>query len=175
LCWVETRIRIGWNKFRQLVPLLTNKDVSFIVRGRLYSSGAWNSMLHGSKTWPVREENEVALQRAEMRMVRWMCGVKLQDRFPSKGLWERLGLGDIISVLQHNRLWWYGRVLWKEDNDWMKKCMEYEVEDARLRGRAKKTWIEIVEKDCQAYKLNRKDAVDRSRWRKQIRDDWWPR
>jgi len=25
---VETRIRIGWNKFRQLVPLLTNKDIS---------------------------------------------------------------------------------------------------------------------------------------------------
>ena len=35
---VETRIRIGWNKFRQLVPLLTNKDVSLIMRGRLYSS-----------------------------------------------------------------------------------------------------------------------------------------
>jgi len=25
---VEARIQIGWNKFRQLVPLLTNKDVS---------------------------------------------------------------------------------------------------------------------------------------------------
>ena len=24
---VEARIRIGWNKFRQMVPLLTNKDV----------------------------------------------------------------------------------------------------------------------------------------------------
>jgi len=36
-----------------------------------------SSMLHGSETWPVRKENEVALQRAEM--VRWMCGVKLQD------------------------------------------------------------------------------------------------
>ena len=23
---VQARIRIGWNKFRQLVPLLTNKD-----------------------------------------------------------------------------------------------------------------------------------------------------
>jgi len=23
---VEARVRIGWNKFRQLVPLLTNKD-----------------------------------------------------------------------------------------------------------------------------------------------------
>ena len=35
---VETRIQIGWNKFRQLVPLLTNKDISLTVRGRLYSS-----------------------------------------------------------------------------------------------------------------------------------------
>ena len=30
---VEARIRIGWNKFRQLVPLLTNKDVSLIMTG----------------------------------------------------------------------------------------------------------------------------------------------
>jgi len=29
---VETRIRIGWNKYEQLVSLLTNKDVSLIVK-----------------------------------------------------------------------------------------------------------------------------------------------
>jgi len=62
-------------------------------------------MLHGSETWPVRKENEVSLQRAEMRMVRWMCGFKLQDRVPSKGLGERIGLDDIILVLQQNRCW----------------------------------------------------------------------
>jgi len=64
---------------------------------------------------------------AEMRMVRWMCGVKLQDGLPSKGLSGRPGLDDIILVLQQNRLRWYGHVLRKEDNDWVKKCMEYEV------------------------------------------------
>jgi len=86
---VEAKIRIGWNKFRQLVPLLTNKDVSLIMRGRLYSSCLRSSMLHESETWPVRKENEVALQPAEMRMVRWMCAIKLKDRFPSKELKER--------------------------------------------------------------------------------------
>jgi len=30
---------------------------------------------------------------------------------------------------------------------------------------------EIVEKDCQARKLNKEDAMDYKRWRKQIRDD----
>jgi len=76
-----------------------------------------NSMLHGSETWLVKKENEVALQWAERRMVRWMCGVKLQDRVPSKGLRDRLGIDDIILVLQQNWLQWYGHVLQKEDND----------------------------------------------------------
>ena len=52
---VEARIRIGWNKFRQLIPLLTNKDVSLIMRGRLYSSCVRSSMLHRSETLPVRK------------------------------------------------------------------------------------------------------------------------
>ena len=62
---VDVRIRIGWNKFRQLVPLLTNRDISLIRRGRLYSSCVQSSMLHGSETWPVRKENKVALQQSD--------------------------------------------------------------------------------------------------------------
>jgi len=49
--------------------------------------------------------------------------------------------------------------------------MQYEVEGARPRGRPKKTWSEIVEKDCEVRRLNREDAMDRIRWKKQIRDD----
>jgi len=107
---VEARIRIGRNKFRQLVPLLTNKDVSLIMRGRLYSSCVQSSMLHGSETWPVGTETVVALQRAEMRMGR-MRGVQLKDRVPSKELRERLVIDDIALVLQQKRLRWYGHVL----------------------------------------------------------------
>jgi len=45
----------------------------------------------------------------------------------SKELRERLGLDDIILVLEQNRLRWYGHVLRKEDNDWVKKCMKWRV------------------------------------------------
>jgi len=101
---VEARVQIGWNKFSQLVPLLTSRDISLIQRGRLYSSCVRSSMLHESETWPVSKKNEVAFQRAEMRMVRWMCSVKVKDRVSSKELRERLGIDDIILVLQQNRL-----------------------------------------------------------------------
>jgi len=61
-------------------------------------------MSHGSETWPLRKENEVALQRAEVRMVRWMCGIKVNDRFPHDELRERLRIDEIISVLYQSRL-----------------------------------------------------------------------
>jgi len=38
----------------------------------------------------------VALQRAEMRMVRWMYSVKVKDGVPSKELRERIGIDDMI-------------------------------------------------------------------------------
>ena len=38
------------------------------------------------------------------------------------------------------------------------------VDGVRPKGRPKKTWTEIMEKDCQACKLNREDAADRNHW-----------
>jgi len=75
-------------------------------------------------------------------------------------------LCDIISVLQQNRLRYYRHVLRKEDYHWVKKCMEYEVEVPDQRGLGQRL------KDCQTRKLSREDALDHSKWRKQIRDDW---
>jgi len=79
---------------------------------------------------------------------------------------ERLGIDDIALVLQQNRLHWYGHVLQKDDDDWVKKCMEYEVEGPRPRGRPKRTCREVV----RARKLNKEDAMDRCKWRKVIKD-----
>ena len=58
--------------------------------------------------------------------------------------------------------WWLGE-----------EIMEYEVEGTRPRGRPKRTWREVVKKECQARKLNKEDAMDHSRWRKLIKDVWW--
>ena len=137
--------------------------------GRWYSSCVRNSMLHGSETWRVRKENVVALQRAEMRMVRWMCGVKLKDRLPCNELrelryrWHSIGMAAKQAAL----VW---ACAGKYDDDWVKKCMEYEVEGPRPRGRPKRTWREVVWEDCQARKLNQEDAMDRCKWRKMIKD-----
>ena len=76
---------------------------------------------------------------------------------------------DITSLLQLNRLRWCGHVLRKDDNDWVKKCMEYAVMGSRPTGRPKRPWLEVVQRDCQVRGLSKDDAVVRGRWRKMIR------
>jgi len=53
---VEARVCKGCNMFRQLVPLLTNKDVSVLMRGELDTSCVHSCMQHGSETWPMKKE-----------------------------------------------------------------------------------------------------------------------
>jgi len=42
---VEARVCKGWNKFRQLVPLLNNKDVSLLMTEKLYTMSQKTSHL----------------------------------------------------------------------------------------------------------------------------------
>jgi len=99
---VEARIRIGWNKFGQLVPLLTSRDNWLGERGCI--AVVCKVVCYTEEKPAVRKENEMALQRAEVRMVRWMCNAEVKDKSSNMELRERLGIDDIILVLQQNRL-----------------------------------------------------------------------
>jgi len=66
---------------------------------------------------------------------------------------ERPGIDDIALVLQQNRLRWYGHVLRKEDDDCVKRCMEYEVAGSRPRGRPRRTGERLYERTVKHVKL----------------------
>jgi len=61
-------------------------------------------------------------------------------------------------------------VLQKEDDERVKRCMKYEVEGSRPRGRPKRNRTEVVEKDRQVHKLNTEDAMDHCTLRKLIKN-----
>jgi len=71
------------------------------------------------------------MNRTEMSMIRWMCGVKLNERKKSE---ELLGLEPVSLMIKKSRLSWLGHVERKDDNDWVKCCITWEVEGIRQRG-----------------------------------------
>jgi len=70
------------------------------MREKIIQSCMHSCMLHGSETWPLKKENELTLQWAEMRMIRCMCCIKVTDRFTCSDLREGLVIDDIIIVVQ---------------------------------------------------------------------------
>ena len=73
------------------------------------------------------------MNRTEMSMIRWMCGVKLNERKKSEELRELLGLEPVSLMIRKSRLRWFGHVERKDDNDWVKRCITWEVEGIRQR------------------------------------------
>ena len=122
-------------------------------------------MVYGSETWVMTVEQKMRLERAERRMLLWMCGVSLKDKVSIGELRERMGVESVSDVVRRGRLRWLGHVLRKDDGDWVKKTMLLEVDGVRGRGRPKMMWSNVVEVDMRDVGLKKMDAVDRARWR----------
>ena len=51
---VTTRMKTAWKKFRELLPVLTSRNLSYKTPGHV--------MLHASETWPLTKTNLQGLQ-----------------------------------------------------------------------------------------------------------------
>ena len=49
-----TCCKCAWGKFRQLLPLLTNRHLPLLSRGKVYSSCVRSVMLHAAETWAMK-------------------------------------------------------------------------------------------------------------------------
>ena len=76
---ITGRIRSGWSKFRESVPLSESKWLSLASKGRLYQVCVRSVMLYASEKWPLKEEDLAKLERNDVSMVTYMCSVKLND------------------------------------------------------------------------------------------------
>ena len=104
-------------------------------------------------------------ERAEIQMIRWMCGISMKDTRTTEELRKLIRVEHITTVIRNDRLSWYGHVMSKSDEDWVRKCMKYRVEGRRPVGRPRRTWLESVEADIAEFGIDRY-FHDRKKWRK---------
>src|SRR3989442_11721644 len=164
----KARERCAWGKFRDLRRLLTARGASLRVTGKIYRACVQRVLVYGSETWPMKSDDMQRLVRTENNMVRWMSGVTLKDRRPSKKLRLGLGIEGVEEVVRRGRLRWFGHVERKEADDWVSKCRNLEVVGGVRKGRPRKTWMECVKEDMKECELKKEDAQDRSVWSRSI-------
>ena len=98
------RIRNGWMKFRELLPFLTSRAPPMEMKGRVYASCVRSSMTYGNETRPLLVDVGLKFERAEMHMIRWMCGISMKDRRTHEELRRPVGVEPITTVIRSGRL-----------------------------------------------------------------------
>ena len=73
------RIRNGWMNFRELLPFLTSRAPPLKMKDHVYANCVRNDMTYGSEARPLLVDVGLKFERAEMQMIRWMCGISLKD------------------------------------------------------------------------------------------------
>ena len=73
---VITRIRSAWGKFRELLPILTSRALSYITHGQIYSTYIRTVLLYDSECWAPNVNDLLKLQRNDRAMIRWTCNVQ---------------------------------------------------------------------------------------------------
>ena len=97
-----------------------------------------------------------------MRILRWICSTSLSDKVPSVELkWRKAN--ELVTIgVKRNLLSCLGHVLRKDDDDWVKESVLYEMDGVIGRGRPRMTWNKLVENDMRECGLNKVDAQE---WR----------
>ena len=164
-----TRVKTAWKKFKDLLPVLSLRHLSFKTRDHVYSSCVRSAMLHASETWPLTKPNLQRLQRNDRAMIRQICNVKLQDIVTTRSneLLARLGIEDLDLILKERRLRWYGHV--DRFSGAAKTALRIQVEAKRGPGRPKMTCKQLTERDYREWKLLAINPHDRHTWRSGVR------
>ena len=163
-----TCCKCAWGKFRQLLPLLTNRHLPLLTRGKVYSSCVRSVMLHAAETWAMKVDTLNRLRHNDRAMIRWICNVRAKDEVSSDSLLTKLGIQDLDVVLRTSRMRWFGHV--ERSTGWMAEARKLNVVVQKRSGRPRKSWDEVLENDRKKLGMDSADPQNHSEWRGRLRE-----
>ena len=99
--------------WKRMTGVLCDKKMSLRIKGKVYKSVVRPAMMYGAETWALKKIHEKRFEVAEMRMLRWSCGVTRLDRIRNEVIRNKI---KVIEVSKKSKREDYnGMVMWREE------------------------------------------------------------
>ena len=73
---IAKRVGAGWMNWKKCSGVLCDKMMPVKLKAKVYRTVVRPAMLHVADTWATTKRQESRIEVNEMRMLRWMCGVR---------------------------------------------------------------------------------------------------
>ena len=112
---------------------------------------------------------------AEMKILRWSCGVTRLDKIRNEEIRRRFKVAPIVEKLESQRLRWFGHVCRREESHICRKVQTIKIDGKGKQGRPAKSWADCIKRDLNLRGLTAENAMDRKEWKEstQTADPKW--
>ena len=130
---VTHRVQRGWKNWKKVSGVSCDRRMNMKINGKVYRTVVRPALMHGAETWALKKAQEKKLEVAEMRMLRWMCGVTKLGKIRNERIRGTTKVGEITKKVQEIRLKWYGHVMRREEHHVERRAMVMKVQGRRKR------------------------------------------
>ena len=131
----------------------------------IYNALIKSSLLYGSETWRLTENNKRRVEATEMDALRRSSRRSRKERIRNVTKRQQIGLEEtIIKEMEQNQLTWYGHVQRMAEGRLPKITLKWMPKQKRARGRPKENWMESIRKGMNERNRNEGQWEDRKQW-----------
>ena len=116
-------------------------------------------------TWALRKAEQNLLERTEMRMLRWMMGIKRIEEIRNEEIRARAGVANVGEKIREASLRWLGHVEGNTEEDVVMRTWKIKVCGHRKIGRPKLRWSDVIRRGTKEKGVKIEEAQERRTWR----------
>jgi hypothetical protein len=145
--------------------ILWSEDIRKERKLNIYKASIKSSLLYGSKTWRLTENNKRRVEATEMDALRRSSKISRKERIRNVTIRQQIGQEEtIIKKIQQNQRTWCGHVQKMAEGRLPKIALKWMRKQKRTRGRPKKNRMEGIRKAMNERNLNEGQWEDRKQW-----------
>ena len=91
---VKKRVQAGWNGWRRVSGVISDRRLPARVKGKVYSSMVRPAMVYGLETVAVTKKQVEEMEVSEMKMLRFAMGVTRKDKIRNEHIRSTLRLSS---------------------------------------------------------------------------------
>ena len=73
------------------------------IKGKVYRTVIRPALMYGAEPWALKKAQEKKLEVAEIRMLRWMCGVTKLDKIRNERIRGTTKVGEITKKVVYRK------------------------------------------------------------------------
>ena len=140
-----------------------------ILKQELYERVVIPTVVYGSETWSLSEQEKRKIEVFEMMCLGNICGIRRVDRVRNTIIRERCGCElSVLERIERNVLKWSGSVERMGEKRLIKIMYQENMEGNRGRGRPQKGWRDRVTDLLLGRRLKEREGMmlarDRDTW-----------